>query len=246
MVRRRSTVRFRKGAPRSGAFFDTDTVTSLEGIPAEGTGQRLGLEPESSRGRRLRMVRGSRPGRRGSASGALWGARSLPSGLERCVQSGRSPRFWPPALLDVQRARRRVERWTARAVTQRAGERADPPIDAAICERWSQPMSAQNWPIGRCAPDRQRALIAAPGVSKRPYRADGCRAGWPSLRRPRLALASPPMKRCTAAATRCEVERLRSWVRVGSGAAWPPARLEGIRDAAAVVPPATLSIALAM
>ena len=34
-------VRFRKGAPRSEAFFDTEPVSSPSGIPAEGTGQRL-------------------------------------------------------------------------------------------------------------------------------------------------------------------------------------------------------------
>jgi hypothetical protein len=48
MVRRRSTVRFRKGDPRSGAFFDTDPVTFLRGFPAAGTGQRFGWKAEPS------------------------------------------------------------------------------------------------------------------------------------------------------------------------------------------------------
>ena len=68
-------VRFRKGAPRSGAFFDTDPVTSPQGIPAEGTGQRPGWMLEPSRGRKLRMVRDSYPGRRGSAVGGTLGGK---------------------------------------------------------------------------------------------------------------------------------------------------------------------------
>src|SRR5215471_2629465 len=38
-------------------------------------------------------------------------------------------------------------------------------IGPATGERWSHPWCAQNWPIGRCAPDRQRALIAEMSVS---------------------------------------------------------------------------------
>ena len=75
MVRRRSTVRFPKGAPRSEAFFDTDPVTFARGIPAEGTGQRLGWKPEPSRGRRLMMVRDRSPRRQESAVGGILGGK---------------------------------------------------------------------------------------------------------------------------------------------------------------------------
>ncbi len=87
MVKRRSTVRLRKGAPRSGLFFDIDPVTSPWGIPAEGTGQRPGWKPEFSRDCGLRMVRAGRPGRRGVSWGHFGGARSLSSGFERRVRS---------------------------------------------------------------------------------------------------------------------------------------------------------------
>ena len=75
MVRRRSTVRFRKGAPRSGVFFDTDPVTPVGGIPTEGTGQLLGWTPEPSQGRTVRMVRDSPPGRQGSVVGGTLGGK---------------------------------------------------------------------------------------------------------------------------------------------------------------------------
>jgi hypothetical protein len=73
MVRRRSTVRFRKGAPRSEAFFDTDPVTFARQIPAEGTGQRLGWQPEPWRSRRLKMVRAGHLGQRGECHGGHFG-----------------------------------------------------------------------------------------------------------------------------------------------------------------------------
>src|SRR5215467_12298652 len=91
MVRRRSTVRFRKGAPRSGVFFDTDPVTSYGGIPGEGTGQRLGWKPGLWRGGGLRVVGDSDRVGGGVPWGALWGARSFLSGLKRRGRSGGRP-----------------------------------------------------------------------------------------------------------------------------------------------------------
>jgi hypothetical protein len=66
----------------------TDPVTSPWGIPAEGTGQRLRCQLGPSRSRRLRMVWAVARVGGGVPQGALWGARSLSSGLARRVRSG--------------------------------------------------------------------------------------------------------------------------------------------------------------
>src|ERR1700752_369666 len=91
MVRRRSTVRFRKGARRSEPFFDSEPVTLLGGLTAEGTGQRFGYlrEPWPSAGSRgLWVPSGEVSGRPGGHFGG---------------QDRRSVRFkaecWGPASL---------------------------------------------------------------------------------------------------------------------------------------------------
>src|ERR1700749_1469157 len=76
MVRRRSTVRFRKGARRLEPFFDSEPVTLLGGLTAEGTGQRFGYlrEPCPSAGSRGLWVPSG--GGQWAPWGALWGGRS--------------------------------------------------------------------------------------------------------------------------------------------------------------------------
>jgi hypothetical protein len=90
MVRRRSTVRFRKGAPRSEASFDNEPVTSVGGF------QRKEQVSGSVGSQSPRKAEG--PGWSGSvtrvgggAVGALRRARSLSSGLEGHVRSGGRP-----------------------------------------------------------------------------------------------------------------------------------------------------------
>ena len=101
-------VRFRKGAPRSGAFFDTDLVTSPSGIPAE-------EQVSGSAGSRSpRETPGSgwcEPAARAGGCvpwGALWGARSLPSGLEGRVRCGVRP-LLASYFAGFAQARRRLE-----------------------------------------------------------------------------------------------------------------------------------------
>jgi hypothetical protein len=73
MVRRRSTVRFRKGAPRSGAFFDIEPVTSPRGFQRKEQVSGSAGSRSPSRGRRLKAIRTAT--RIGGAvpQGALWG-----------------------------------------------------------------------------------------------------------------------------------------------------------------------------
>jgi hypothetical protein len=93
MVRRRSTVRFRKGALRSEVFFGAEPVTCLAGFPGAGTDQRparrRGWHEAQGPGRSVTAARAG-----GECLGGTLGARSL-SRLVRGVRAGP----WPAAPL---------------------------------------------------------------------------------------------------------------------------------------------------
>jgi len=97
MVRRRSTVRFRKGGSQVRSVFRYCTADLSWGIPVEGTGQRLGWKPEPSRGRMFRMVRDSDPARRRSEVGHCGGQDRYQAALRGCVRRWSSP--LPPRAL---------------------------------------------------------------------------------------------------------------------------------------------------
>jgi hypothetical protein len=122
MVRRRSTVRFRKGAPRSEAFFDTDPVTSPGGFRRKeqvsgSVGSRSLARPRAQDGP------GQLPGSVGECrGGALWGQDRYQAALRGvCAPVGVRP--WPATLLELQE-RGDASDYGQRAVTQRAEERA--------------------------------------------------------------------------------------------------------------------------
>jgi hypothetical protein len=108
MVRRRSTVRFRKGAPQVRGLFLYRTGDSFGGYSSGRN--RSAARPGAGTFARPQAqgCPGLSPGPAGECVGALWGARSLSSGLEGHVRSGGR---WYLASYSAgfARARRRVE-----------------------------------------------------------------------------------------------------------------------------------------
>ena len=97
MVRRRSTVRFRKGAPRSGAFFDTEPLTSLGGFQwkEQVSGSVGSLSPREAAGSGWSGTTARLGG--GVRWGALWGQDRYQAALRGCVRRWSSP--LPPRAL---------------------------------------------------------------------------------------------------------------------------------------------------